>query len=235
MEKLSADWFLEGTLDFEYKKYLLLAYLQHINKEFSEVRLYPAFADLIQHYKNLNSFREQKQSLIKQFPASLSMEDFQQMKLSYSPHLEDDEILQEIEEIIEYALPAFKSSLKEGKEIFEFIDEQIQIEPIGVTPLYRKEGYILLRVEPRKTIKAFEYKVIFFENTDANFYGISFEYLDSFRLSIVDTYEAIKRNLIDSYNKLPNPATWLLHVVNPFPEEAALIPVAKRKMLAYLK
>ncbi len=235
MEKLSADWFLEGTLDFEYKKYLLLAYLQHINKEFSEVRLYPAFADLIRHYKNLNSFREQKQSLFRQFPSSLSMEDFQQMKLSYDPQLEDDEILQEIEEIIEYALPAFKSSLSEGKEIFEFIDEQIQIEPIGVTPLYRKEGYILLRVEPRKTIKAFEYKVIFFENTDANFYGISFEYLDSFRLSIVDTYEAIKKNLIDSYNKLPNPATWLLHVVNPFPEEAALIPVAKRKMLAYLK
>ena len=235
MEKLSTDWFLEGTLDFEYKKYILLAYLQHISKEFSEVRLYPAFADLIRHYKNLESFKEQKQSLVKQFPSSLSMEDLQQMKLTYTHQLDDDDMIQEIEGIIEYALPAFRSSLKEGKEIFEFIDDQLQIEPIGVTPLYRKEGYILLRVEPRKTVKAFEYKIIFFENTDANYYGISFEYLDSFRLSIVDTYEAIKRKLIHSYHKLPNPATWLLHAVNPFPEEAALIPVAKRKMLAYLK
>ncbi|MEM6632208.1 MAG: hypothetical protein AAF694_21205 [Bacteroidota bacterium] len=235
MQKLSTDWFMEGTLDFEYKKYILLAYMQHVSKEFSEIRLYPSFAELIHHYKNLESFQEQSQNLIKKFPTALSMDDLQKMKLSYSPTVPSDERMKEIEDIIAYALPEFRKQLKEGKEIFEYIDDQIQIEPIGVTPLYHKEGYIFLRVEPRKSIKVFEYKVIFFENTDANFYGISFEYLDTFRLSLVNTYEGIKRKLIHSYNKLPNPATWLLHVINPFPEEAALLPVAKRKMLAYLK
>ena len=37
--KLSPEWFLEGTLDFEYKKYVLLAYLQHVSQEFAEMNL----------------------------------------------------------------------------------------------------------------------------------------------------------------------------------------------------
>ncbi len=32
MEQLSINWFVEGRIDFEYKKYTLLSYLSHINK-----------------------------------------------------------------------------------------------------------------------------------------------------------------------------------------------------------
>jgi len=226
---------MEGLQDFEYKKYILLAYLQHVSKEFAEVRLYPSFSELIHHYQNLSRFKDQKRQLAEKFPKKIAEEDFKQLKLTYKPDIQDDDQLQEIESIIEYAIPNIKEHLKEGKEIYEYIDEQIQIEPVGVTPLYHQEGYILLRVEPRKMVKAYEYRIIFFENTDANYHGISFEYLDSFRLNIVNTYESIKRKLISSSSKFPNPATWLLYAVNPFPEEAALLPVAKRKMLSFLK
>ncbi len=235
MKNLSTDWFMEGLQDFEYKKYLLLAYLQHVSKEFAEVRLYPSFSDLIHHYQNLALFKNQKQQLSEKFPKSLSKVDFKKMKLTYQAEITDGNQLEEIESIIEYAIPNIKKHLKDGKDIYEHIEEHINIEPVGVTPLYFKEGYILLRVEPRKTIKAYEYKIIFFENTDANYHGISLTYLDTFRLSIVNTYESIKKKLIHSSNMLPNPATWLLYVVNPFPEEASLLPVAKRKMLTYLK
>jgi len=236
MKNLNSDWFVEGLPDFEYKKYLLLAYLQHVSSEFAEVRLYPSFAELIHHYNNLANFKDKKQAISKKFPKTVSKEvDLKKLKLSYKPSIEDDNQLKEIESIVEYAIPNIKNHLKEGKEIYDYIDEQLKIEPIGVTPLYRQEGYILLRVEPRKTIKAFEYKIIFFENTDANYHGITLQYLDSFRLSIANTYESIKSKLINTYNKLPNPATWVLHAVNPFPEESALLPVAKRKILAYLK
>ena len=36
MKSLSETWFAEGYIDFELKKYTLLAYLQEINKNFNE-------------------------------------------------------------------------------------------------------------------------------------------------------------------------------------------------------
>ncbi|MEZ4848586.1 MAG: hypothetical protein R3B93_08200 [Bacteroidia bacterium] len=235
MKKLNADWFLEGTLDFEYKKYVLLAYLQHVSKEFAEVKLYPSFSDLIFHYNNLFQFKESKKNLTQKFPSQMSEEEFRNLSMLKETDLNEQGELQEIEHIVEYAIPTIKSQMKEGKEIYDYIDDHVTIEPIGITPLYKNEGYILLRVNPRKEVKVFEYKIVFFENTDANYHGISFSYLDSYTHSIANTYESMKLKLIRNHTKLPNPATYLVYTVHPFPEETSLIPVAKRKILSYLK
>ena len=235
MKKLSADWFIEGTLDFEYKKYILLAYLQQVSQEFAHVRLYPSFSELIHHYKNLAAFKESKQKLMDRFPVELSQEDFKKLKLAFHSAFEDTTDLAEIESIIEYSIPVIKEHLKEGKDIYEFLNQLISIEPIGITPLYNQEGYVLLRVNTQKEVKVYEYRIIFMENTDANYYGISMEHVDSFTYGISNTYESIKLSMIRNHKKFPNPATFLVYADQPIPEESSLLPVTKRKMLAYLK
>ena len=67
MKSLSETWFAEGYIDFELKKYTLLAYLQEIGKHFDENRLYPQLADVIFHYNNIVAFRENKRFLQEQF------------------------------------------------------------------------------------------------------------------------------------------------------------------------
>jgi hypothetical protein len=235
MQKLSNDWFLEGTLDFEYKKYLLLAYLQHVSREFAEVRLYPSFAELIAHYNNLNLFQSKKQELYQRFPTRISQDEFRKLKLVKKTEVEEEGEIVEIDSIIHYAMPTIKSHLEAGKEIYDFIDDQINIEPVGITPLYRKEGYLFLHANPRRQVSIFQYRVIFLENTDANYHGISLQPVDTFERTLAHTYEAKKQELIRTHTGMPNPATWLVYAVQPFPEEATLLPVAKRKMLAFLK
>lgn len=68
MKSLSETWFADGYIDFELKKYTLLAYLQEVNKYFNESKLYPQLADVIFHYNNIISFRENKKYLQEQFP-----------------------------------------------------------------------------------------------------------------------------------------------------------------------
>lgn len=46
---LSETWFVEGNIDFESKKYTLLAYLQRINAYFDEKKLYPHLSADISH------------------------------------------------------------------------------------------------------------------------------------------------------------------------------------------
>ncbi|MCI4667859.1 MAG: hypothetical protein MRZ79_06835 [Bacteroidia bacterium] len=235
MNSLNPNWFLEGNLDFEYKKYVLLAYLQKVSQEFAQVKLYPSFSDLIFHYRNLQSFKENKDSISQKFPKELNKEEFKRMKLKMEETVADSEEIEEVDSIVSYAIPQIHHQLKQGKEIYQYIEEHLKIEPVGILPLYKREGYVLLQIPPAKEVDAYEYKIAFFENTDANYYGISFSLIGNFRHSIANTYENMKRSLIKDYKKYPNPATFLLLPERIFPAEEALIPVAKRKMLALLK
>ncbi len=235
MKKLSEDWFLEGMLDFEYKKYVLLAYLGEVSRKFAEYKLYPAFSDLIFHYNNLHQFRENRQQIRQRFPSHLDQEELRNLRLRYTSEVEEGGDLEEISSIVEYALPNIQSQLKAGKEIYEAVNQQLVIEPIGITPLYKREGYILLQINPLREIKAYFYRVAFFENVEANYYGISFDYRNSFTYSLSNTFENMKRELIRTCSDLPNPATFLLHSRRLFPEAESILPIAKRKMLSYLK
>ena len=199
------------------------------------MHLYPSFSDLIFHYKNLATFKENKRKLHEQFPSRLSEESFKKLELSYDPVVDEGDKLEELDQIVSYSIPIINSHLKKGKHIYEDINENLSLEPVGIETLYKKEGYLLMQVYTLSDVKAFEYKIVFFENVEANYHGISFQYLDTFTTSLSMTYEAMKRELVRNHKKFPNPATFLLYAVKPFPEESALLPVAKRKMLSYLK
>ena len=72
MKRLSETWFAEGYIDFELKKYTLLAYLQEVNKYFDQNKLYPQLADVVFHYHNLVAFRENKKFLQEHFPKKMT-------------------------------------------------------------------------------------------------------------------------------------------------------------------
>jgi len=83
MEKLSKDWLTQGLIDFEYKKYLLLAYLQTVKNSFDRIELYPFMADLVFHYRNLLAVKENKALIRESFPKEISLEEFKKLELSY--------------------------------------------------------------------------------------------------------------------------------------------------------
>src|SRR3954465_10370652 len=108
MEKLSKDLLTQGLIDFEYKKYLLLAYLQTVKASFGKVELYPFLGDLIFHYRNLVAVKENKTLIRDSFPKELSLEEIKKLELRYRELVEDDSVMNELENIIEFALPQIK-------------------------------------------------------------------------------------------------------------------------------
>jgi hypothetical protein len=233
--RLSPDWFTEGLLDFEYKKYVLMGYLQQVSREFAEEKLYPSLSELVFHYNNLHHFQENKRRLYEQFPAQLNEEAFRKLRLERTPELEDGQDLLEIEQVVAFALPALREQLSVGKDMYEQVESGMQIEPVGILPLYRQEGYVFFRVETSRRVSIYRYRIVFFENTEANYHGISLAYVDSFEHGLATTFESVKLQLARRFHELPNPATWLLYTTRPAPEAETLMPVAKRKLLAYLK
>jgi len=231
MTELPKDWLTEGLIDFEYKKYIMLAYLKDVRQNFQGHILYPFLSDLVFHYRNLLSIKENKQLIYENFPKVISKADFEKLKVSYKSIIEDDEIMSEMEEIIDFALTRFKDLLEEGKGIYEFVEEKVEIQTIGLSPLYAKEGYLLLNQSVKTDLEVYKYLVTVFESADETYRAVNTEYLETVPKSINSTYESIKLELIRKYKFMPNPATYLISAKVNLPFEQTFLPIAKRLLV----
>lgn len=231
---LSTTWFTEGSVDFELQKYRLLAYLKEVNAYFGQSKLYPQLADVILHYNNLRSFRENKQFLEQQFPRHIDKIDLQRLEIVYEKMLADDGVMQELEEITAYAMGQLRTTIDSGTRIYDTVEQQLLIEPVGLLPLYKNEGFVLLRYGNYSETRAYSYTVTLFEAQAAKYRGVRLQYLQSWPRSFIHTYEAIKKELMRYQSALRNPAFYCLETPLQLPLDETILPVAKRVLVRYI-
>ena len=235
MKNLESDWLTKGLIDFEYKKYILLAYLKTVRENFDDKKLFPYVSDLIFHYRNLQTIKEKKELMLENFPKSISKADFENLRITYKKLVEDNEVMQELSTIVNLASDNIKQSLEQGRELYEFFEKQIEISPIGLTPLNNQEGYIFISEKKNKEYKLFRYLISIFENSIDRYRAVNFQYLGTFKKRITETYESIKQNLIKTHVELPNPATFLMLSELWIPYEETYLPIAKRMLVKYVE
>lgn len=234
MKSLSETWFAEGYIDFELKKYTLLAYLQEINKQFNEQKLYPQLADVIFHYHNIVAFRENKKYLQEHFPKKLNGVQMQKLQLLYEQLIADNELMQELEDIIQYSADLMKKTISDGAEIYEFVEEKITINPVGIIPLDTQEGYFFLSTGKVSSTHVYHYRLSIFEKHDEKYRSIKTRFVDNRQRSFSSTYEQIKSELIKQWTDLPNPAVYSIETELKFPVDETLLPIAKRSLVKFL-
>lgn len=234
MKSLSETWFAEGRIDFELKKYTLLAYLQEVGSCFDENKLYPQLADIIFHYNNIVAFRENKKYLQEHFPKKLTGLQMEKLQVLYEQMIQDDELMTELEDIIHYSAAKIKSSIHQGTEIYEFVEERLNIIPVGIIPLDTQEGYFFLSNGNTKSTRVYQYRLSIFEKHDERYRSIKTSFVDNWQKSITSTYEHIKSELIRIKKDLPNPAVYSIETPLTFPVEETLLPIAKRSLVKFL-
>lgn len=231
MEILKENWLTDGLIDFEYKKYVLLGYLERVKESFQRVELYPFLSDLVFHYRNLAALRENKSLIVESFPKQLSLENLKNLEVNYTKVVADDEVMKEIESIIEFSLPQLKTSLEEGSYIYDYVESRCEISPVGLTSLYSNEGYLFIAQPPLIETDIYRYQITIFDNSNELLRGIHLRYVLKAEKSLANTYEQIKLQLIREYSDLPNPATYLVSSKLKFPFTQTLMPVAKRLLV----
>jgi benzoyl-CoA reductase/2-hydroxyglutaryl-CoA dehydratase subunit BcrC/BadD/HgdB len=231
MDNLNQNWVTEGTLDFEYKKYLLLAYLKHCRDQFGETKLYPPLSELVQHYHSLRQLQNNLSDIQGKFPKELKGLDSHQLKLSYESTLFPDEHISTITEIAEFAIPSIKGIIEEGKEIYEFVEHNIEISPVGIVPVYNQAGYVLLCSDHDQWMRIYQFEHSVIATDTDHLHSLSLNYLFQEKRSVTNTAEQIKLNLIKQYQSLPQPATYLCMSRLSFPIMETLLPVTKRLLM----
>jgi hypothetical protein len=231
MHTLSENWISEGWIDFEYKKYILLGYLKNVNVQFKEVKLYPPLADLIRHYERLQRFNESKKQFIRSFPKDISSIDLEKLKVTYESRLTEDDMMKELADIVAFAIPIIKNHIEEGKTIYDFIESNLEIEPIGIRPIYQREGYAILSFDHCNDVYVYRYSLNLFQSSADVFRGIALKFVQKIRHTLVNSFQKIKMDLVKNFADLPNPSAWRIHSTHAIPLDESFVPISKRLLL----
>lgn len=231
MDQLKHSWLTDNLVDFEYKKYILLAYLQNVKDKFREHKLYPQLSDLILHYNNLIKLKQNKELLFENFPQTPTGMEVKKLKITYKKLIKDDELMNQLTEIISYAIPEIDDTIQHGRELYDFIEEHLELDTVGLMPIYNGEGYILLNEDTKNDLLVYRYRVSLFENNDEQYRAINTTYIASEIKSISRTAQNIKLDLIRQFSELPNPATFIVTSKFHLPITETFLPVAKRLLM----
>jgi len=233
MKELTNNWFCDGNADFEYKKYVLLAYLQYVNRHFKDTKLYPALGELVNHYRNLNHFIESKNKLVDGFPKRIDGIDPKKLRVIYKRVAKDDNTLENIERLVKYSLPKMKAYLDNGREIYDFIEDNLKLYTVGIVPIRKEEGYLIL-ARKRNDYLVYNYVMSLFSTATDSYRSLQTKFIKSYRKNIINTLPNIKTDLIRSHKNLPNPATYVVESGINIPVKETFLPIAKKMLAAHL-
>jgi len=228
MGKLTKDWLTENHVDFELKQYLLLAYLQEVQANYRVNKIYPDLAELIHHYKNLFVLKKSQDEIKEHQYKDLTGFDFTSGKLTYKNLEEQNELFETINQIVDYAMPLIAQNIQEGKTIYEWVEEHMNMLTVGITPLHKDAGYLLFHYTNEKDIYAYQYEMSLVNYEDKKYRAIYVKEIEQYQSSLSTSFENIKIDLIAKHKELPNPAVYAFNCSVKVPLQETLLPIAKR-------
>lgn len=228
MKKLEKNWITAPIIDTEYKQYVLLAYIQEIKKSYDQLKLYPHLSELIDQYCELLTLKDNQLAMIEKFPKTLKGIDVQEMKMIFSKDISEENWVEEVTKIIEMAIPLIKDTIHYGKEIYEEIEKNIYVTPVGIAPLKNDEGYFILNATGYNETLVYSYRVSLFENAEDKYRAIHTHYAAAFVKSLSVTNHYIKAELTKQYPHLPNPSVFAFESEYTIPVDDTYLPIAKR-------
>jgi hypothetical protein len=231
MTHLPHNWLTEGWIDFEYKKYLLLAYLQKVTGNFEQHRLFPDLPELRTHYQNATQLKASKEEIQAAFPKKLLGIHPEKKQLVYEK-MQESASLAEIDSILAYALPLFQQTLAQGQARATDIEAQLTFAPVGIVPLQTHEGYLFIYRARVAETDIYQYRIKLFDNQVQRI--VDTTYLQTIRKNLSTTFEGIKLTLLRQRRDLPNPATYLIESPRDYPLHETLLPLAKKLIAKYV-
>lgn len=227
---LPSDWMLHPAIDLELKQYVLLAYLQRVQRRFAESKLYPHLDELEQRLLELVRLRRSKEELARNIHGEL---------LGFDPitgrpmhaAVEQAAPLDVIDAVIDFAVPGLKGMIADGMGLREELAARIHFAPLGVQPLSPTAGWLLLRTG--KEARVYHYAMPLLRESRENYQyrSVVTRYWASYPIGISHTYEHIRAKLMNERRDLPVPGTFVLEAEPELPTIETFIPLAK--MLVY--
>jgi len=235
MQLPDLEMFTTGATDPEGARYRIMAALEMAAREFHRSRLYPGLGDLIELTSVLETVRDNREQYATVLPRKLTGVDFEHKSLQFETTPADPGQIQQMFELIDWALPSLKKITDEGVAMFDFVDANLSIDVVGIMPIYRDEGYAFVADRREAVLHVLRYEMSIFSDKDDKYRALKTVEIESRTIdAVIMAPEDVKLQLIERHRDLPNPATYLVDTDLDFPFDATILPVAKRKLMKHL-
>lgn len=232
---LTLDLFTQVQSDYEQRQYKVLAALKKVSQDFQHNKIYPHLSHLAELHHTLGDIRTRLNDLRSEFPKRIKKIDFVNQEIEHEIVFVDGSDLQKVEELIEWALPYIEAKIEEGKTIYEFVNEKILLEEVGIVPNYIDEGYFFVPDNEEAKLLLYEYEVSIFQSAQDQYRSLKTQFLKALEQGrALMSPNSIKLDLINEFKKLPNPATYSFQTDLNFPFQETVLPVVKRKLIKQL-
>ena len=108
-------WYIDEPIDFEFKQYTLLAYLQKVDESFLYKRLSPHLLHMEEMIMDMVMFRESFVDMRKKFNKNRYIFFKENPKLEGENNL----IIEDIREIVEFSIPQIETRVNLGNYILQ--------------------------------------------------------------------------------------------------------------------
>lgn len=232
MAHLTLEHFTSGASDPEAAYYRILGALKTIHNEFVHNRLYPPLAELIELRSTLLAVRTSGRTLDNNLPKRIVGLDVENGRIIYEQNSGRETTLALLLELIDEILPVIERTIEEGRTVYNFIDEHVQLVEVGLVPNYIAEGYALVPELAASAMHIYRYTVATLCESGEQYRSLRTTLVRTIPFSSVSvTPVSIKQELIASDPSLPNPATWCFEQELSFPYHESVLPVVRRRLI----
>lgn len=234
--KLSPEWMLKEPVDFEFNKYTLLGYLQKCEERFNNLEIYPDFVELSLHLANLQSLSKENTLFLtnKKFE-SCDDEILVKELVTKKPRPLSKDEEHELDKTLKYSGPKLFDSFAIAKSIWNLAYDNLEISlKKNKENISLGRGYVFhyRKFDDLIYVWSYEIKKVKRDNKNHKTYikeifkgppsDLTLNY-------IIENHSPWKNT--ESFNSYPIFEARCLH---NFPLEPTLIPILKRKIIAYV-
>jgi hypothetical protein len=237
MERISIESFFTSETDLETNQYRILGGLQKVRGDFDKKKIYPSLAKLIELRQSIYKIKDESNNLSNKFPKQIKGFDINAQKIIYESagDINRNNSIEELFDLIDWALPYIEEAIDEGIILFDFVDNNISFDQVGILPMYKDEGYFMVTDNTAFELQVHRYESTLFSSGNENYRSLKTEFVKSERQVIIrKSPESIKHELIKERKDLPNPATFLFDSDLDFPFTETIFPVVKRKLISHI-
>lgn len=190
---LSPIWFVSQPIDFEHKQYILLDYLQKVEKGFRSNNLADFLYETRYHSKNIECFLTIR-SLLELRDVPGPTEEQREYFKAVASKPDDNPDLMEAIKIAKWSIKKLQDSIKTGGEIFKKVESHLKMYCIG-KPVDKNTGYLLVRYAGAPVFEC--YKFIY----DSTFKDVTFTLFKYYDMPGKSDFIDVKIKVLDEEYK----------------------------------
>jgi len=235
MDPLSLDLFTGAIDDVERTQYEVLAGLRTAQEAFDEQRVYPHLGRLVKLHGALVTVLSRTEDFRTPETGRISGIDWDEKSLSYEwPEFEGAEMAV-VEDLIRWALPHIRETIEEGRAVYEHVEENLELETVGIMPSYLQEGYLMVPDRGADSLHVLRYTLSIFTEEGETHRALRTRHCKTVEQEGVDVDpSSVKLQLLEERRDLPAPATYFSKTDVNVPYKETLLPVVKRRLVRQL-